>query len=124
VLGFDTILEDPFGGWSAAGTGTQAANSWQPPFDGIYEITVSVNSAAGAVTNLVAGVGVTGAQFNPLGSTSATAGTSGGAQGSIMKALAGGADYIRGYTWGSPGFSLATAGDPRDTSMEIVFVSE
>ena len=122
IIQFDTILEDPFGGWSQAGTGTQGIWSWQPPFDGIYEIHVGVVAGATPIFNLVAGYAVSGAQFNPLDSTQ-MAGIAGGAAGSIMKPMAGGADYVQGFTWGSSAFSLAAGNVARETSMEIIMVS-
>ncbi len=122
ALAFDTILEDPFSGWSPVATGTQAANSWQPPFDGTYRVSVSIDASATPVTVLVAGVRVTTAVFLPVASAQG-GGVTMGAGGTAMKQLAGGADYIRGYAWGSSGFTTAVGGG-RETSMEITFESE
>lgn len=123
VIAYDTILEDPFAGWSAAGTGTQAANSWQPPFDGIFEVTVSVINAAAGETVLAAGIGVSGAQFSPVDSKGTGGGITGGAGGSALKAMSGGGDYVQGFAWGTTGFNLASGNPSRATSMEIMLVS-
>jgi len=45
VIQFDTVDEDPYSGWSASATSTQAAWSWQPPAgcSGWYHVYVAVS---------------------------------------------------------------------------------
>jgi len=45
MIAFDTTDEDPYGGWSASATSTQAAYSWQPPSgcSGWYHVHVTLS---------------------------------------------------------------------------------
>lgn len=98
VLSYDTVDEDPYAGWSATVTGTQAAHSWQPPVGcgGWYMVHVSASlgtSPADSVLRPV--VLVTGAAQFAVECAKAP-GSPEIASGSALVYLLGGSDYVQG----------------------------
>ena len=90
VIGFDTIDEDPLGGW------TGGAFSWGPPagFSGWYQVLVTLYSAALAAGNTIRpGVTATGSPGAFAGGYPGAAVA--GAQGSFWVYLVGGQDTVQ-----------------------------
>jgi hypothetical protein len=108
ALVFGSVLEDPFGGWSATATGSQAAASWLAPYTGWFRVTwrycVSAVSAF-----LDAGIGVSGVNptYEAEGCT-VPASLPGGAGGSVVVPMIGGADYVQALARSSVNATTAT----------------
>ena len=121
----DTVLEDPYGGWSATATGSQAAWSWLCPAgcSGWYEITLDgLTNAQSGTAEVWTALYVDGAAYQvasgSLGSTAVASGSSG----TIAVPLLGGSDYVSMYVYSSGSVSTPAAAG-RYPSMEIAFVS-
>lgn len=98
VLSYDTVDEDPYAGWSAASTGTQAAHSWQPPAgcSGWYLVHLSISlGTVPADSVLRPVVVVTGASQFAVECAKAP-GAPEIASGSAFVYLLGGVDYVQG----------------------------
>jgi hypothetical protein len=92
TLTFDTILEDPTGSWSSAGTGSQAANSWLAPWTGWYEINFGWQYTTAATVYVSSDILVDG--LTPeytLGACNGETGTTA----SYIVPLVGGVDYVQ-----------------------------
>jgi hypothetical protein len=121
----DTILEDPYGGWSAVSTGSQAAFSWlcPPGCSGWYEVTMTAEAGAQAGTsNVWTAIYLDGTPYQvgsaSLGDTFNTSGSSGG----VPVPLVGGADYVQMYIFSTSNVNTpATAG--RYPTCEIAWLS-
>ena len=121
----DTVLEDPYGGWSAVTTGSQAAFSWLCPSgcSGWYEITLDgLTNPQSGTSEVWTALYVSGSAYQvasgSLGNTSNTSGSSG----TIPVPLLGGFDYVQMYIYSSSAVNTpATAG--RYPSMEIAWIS-
>jgi len=122
IIDFDTIAEDPYSGWSATSTGSQAAFSYLVPFTGWYQILVTACIAT-LSTTLGAAISITGnatqlLQAEVLVSNQNT----GGATGTVTLPLTGGFDYVQGQAWvGNAATTNTTSTFP--TTMEILFIS-
>jgi len=122
----DTILEDPWGGWSAVLTGAQPAFSWLCPAgcSGWYEVSMTaMSSNPGTATDqLQAVLFVDGANY---AQASAGWGVNGHASGScaqVQVPLLGGIDYLQMQVFSQAGTSNpATAG--QYTTMDISWIS-
>lgn len=105
VLAFDTVDEDPYSGWSAAGTATQAADSWQPPAGCSGWYLVHVSASLGTVpadSVLRPVVVVTGVpQFAVEDPKAPSAPMI--ASGSAFVYLLGGSDYVQGAVFFASG---------------------
>jgi hypothetical protein len=115
TIEFDTVLEDPFSGWSTS------TYSWLAPYTGWYEITVTaiVSTSSIDVGPSVLVDGTYRYQTAMVG----TPAFPGGASAHYTVALTGSNDYVQGSTYTSATASLsATAG--LYSSMEIVYISE
>ncbi|MGH3120144.1 MAG: hypothetical protein ACRDND_03790 [Streptosporangiaceae bacterium] len=123
VLTYDTIDEDPYGGWSASVTGSQAAHSWLAPWTGTYEITVFCSNTAAAIWN-TAGVQITGTLYEVTSDNLMPAGKPGGAVGTFTVQLTGGVDYVQGISYTSATASTDVAVLGLQSTMEITYVSE
>ena len=99
VLHYDAILEDPYAGWSAAGSSDQAAHSWlcPPGHGGWYEVTLSgfaASQGAGTVNQVACGLVLNGALWQYASDDWAPAGALGGSSGSLQVPLLPG-DYVQ-----------------------------
>ena len=120
----DTVLEDPYGGWSATATGSQAAWSWLCPAgcSGWYEITLTgiANNQTGTAQVWTA-LYVDGAAYQVASGDLGNTATSAGSSGTIAVPLLAG-DYVSMYIYTTSAVSTpATAG--RYSSMEIAWIS-
>lgn len=110
VLSYDTVDEDPYSGWSAAGTATQAAHSWQPPAGGSgwYHVHLSVSLGTVPADSVLRPVVlVTGVpQFAVETAKAPSAPMI--ASGSAWVYLLGGSDYVQGAAF----FASASGNEP------------
>lgn len=125
LAALDTITEDPYGGWSATTTASQAAHSWlcPPGCSGWYEITVTglcTNPGAGALIG--AAVWLNGAIYQQLAMEPADVGNTVGASGAMMVPLQGGYDYVQPYIYSSASTSTPAVFG-RYPTMEIAWMS-
>lgn len=126
LVPLDTVLEDPWGGWSATTTANQPAFSWLCPAgcSGWYEVSLAGLSAsqASATALIGAAVYVDGSLWQEAGFVWADDGNTGGASGSVPVPLQGGSDYVQMqlFTTLSVAFP-ATAG--RYPYMELTWIS-
>lgn len=120
-LKFDTVDEDPYGGWSSTSTGSQAANSWLAPYTGWFQVTFTWNYTPATSGYSESAVEIDGILTYDLGQTA----TFSGGQGSYIVPLTGTVDYIQmqakinqnGLTT-----NVSTAGF--QPSCEITFISQ
>lgn len=126
ILQFDTVLEDPYSGWSAVSTGSQPAWSWLCPAGcaGWYEASLSAQAAsqgAGTANQLVAALALNGSLWqyasDDWAPASAPAGSSGVAQVPMVPG-----DYLQVWTFVTAAVSTpTTAGEL--PSIELCWVS-
>lgn len=98
LIHLDTILEDPYSGWSASGTGSQPAWSWlcPPGCTGWYEITMSaLTGTQGTTSQIGARLYVNGSLYQQASSTWAVNGAAGGSCGVVQLPLLAGTDYLQ-----------------------------
>jgi hypothetical protein len=121
----DTILEDPYGGWSATVTGSQAAYSWLCPAgcSGWYEITMTGETNPQTGTSEVwTALYVDGTAYQVASGSLGDTGNTSGSSGSIMVPLLGGSDYVQMYIYSASAVTApATAG--RYPAMEVSWLS-
>lgn len=122
----DTVLEDPYGGWSAVTTANQPAFSWlcPPGCSGMYEVSMCGMCAgqASATALIGAAVYVDGSLWQEAGFMWADDGNTGGAAGAVPVPLQGGSDYVQMYIFTTLGVNTpALAG--RFPYMEIAWLS-
>ena len=121
--GSSTVLEDPYGGWSPSATGSQPANSWLAPYDGWYEVTVTIPLISANVS-LAAAVAVSGGTPYTAAYVPGATGLDTGASGSVTVALAGGVDYIQaGAIVSATATTVVLLGAGLYPSIEITWVS-
>lgn len=121
----DTILEDPYGGWSATATASQPAASWLCPAgcSGWYEVTLTAMTASQgvAVSSIGAGLWVDGSAYQVGGMSQGVNGNTSGSEGPVLVPLIGGSDYVQMFTFSlEPVSTPAVAG--RYPSMEIAWI--
>ena len=123
TIQFPTPLEDPYSGWSTTATSSQIAYSYQPPYDGLYEITIcaAVNAITGHVEPVIQ---VSSNLLYELGAASLNGTTAGIVTSSVRVAMLGGLDYVTGRIWTSATATTASAGLSRGCSMEIVYAGQ
>jgi hypothetical protein len=117
TITYDTVLEDPYAGWSAAN------HRWTAPFTGWYSITATaeVGTPSGTM-DLAAAISVSGIVRYQLASTVVTINAAGTCV-AFTAALVGGSDYVSGEIWTSAASTLnSTAG--KYSALEITFISE
>lgn len=123
VLSLDTILEDPYSGWQVAG---QPANSWTPPFTGLYEVSVNLIVQSGALAaagaGVQVGVGSPGLQFS-LGLENVGGLVLGGSSGSIQRPMTAGLDFVQAFGIVTAATNTLGGVAGRWSSMEIVWLS-
>lgn len=114
---YDTIQEDPFGGWDP-GTGFWW---WLAPYTGWYEINVTAQVSTSSIS--VAGGVYVSAAYRYQTATLPTPAFPGGVTASFTVNMAGGNDYVQGELYTSGASTLnATAG--RYSAIEIVYLSQ
>jgi hypothetical protein len=126
LMQYDTVLEDPYGGWSATVTGSQPAWSWLCPAgcSGWYEISMTAFTANPGTTSdlLVTTVYLDGSAYLQASAGWGADGHAAGSCGSVPVALYGGQDYIQGYTYTQAAVStLATTG--QYPTIEVTWIS-
>lgn len=126
IVHFDTILEDPYSGWSATSTGSQPAWSWLCPAGcgGWYEVTLGAFAASqgsGTVNQVVAALALNGTLWQYGGDDWAVAGAVAGSSGAVQVPLLPG-DYVQALILPTASVSTpTTAGEL--PSMELTWVS-
>lgn len=126
VQHLDTVLEDPYGGWSATATGSQPAWSWLCPAGcgGWYEASLTAQAAsqgAGTTNQLLAAIALNGALWQYGADDWAPASAPGGSCGSVQVPLIPG-DYVQMWVFATAAVSTpTTAGE--FPSMELTWVS-
>lgn len=117
---WDTILEDPYGGWSAgAGTWTCPAGC-----SGWYEVTMSAWTANPGVTTDVAEsiLYLNGSIYSEMSASWGVDGHATGTSGSVPVSLYGGQDSISGWIYSSAAVSTPTVNGQWPT-IEVVWIS-
>lgn len=124
-VNLDTILEDPYGGWSATATGSQAPHSWLCPAgcSGWYEVSLTGMAASqtGATTQVGAQCWVDGALYEPASLGWGVSGHAGGASGAVQVPLLGGSDYVQMFILATTSVSTPTTAGQYPT-MEITWL--
>jgi hypothetical protein len=119
LLHYDTVDEDPYGGWSSVATSAQPAWSWLAPYTGWYDLTFGF-SFTPVTASTWAGVQVlvSGNAATALGE-----GTSyGGASGSYVIGMAGGVDYVQFEAYvAASGLSTSVASAGVWSTAEITY---
>lgn len=121
----DTIAEDPYGGWSATATASQAAWSWLCPAgcSGWYEVTLAALTASQGVATSAVGaeLHVDGSVYQQVSMSPGVNGNTSGSEGSALVPLIGGSDYVQLFI-----YSLESVNTPavagRYPSMEIAWI--
>lgn len=116
ILAFNSVLEDPWGGWSAG------SNAWFAPVTGLYEITVTAMTVAAAIW-VSAQVQVSGSAAIEGGADLCPSGTAGGGICSVVVPLVAGFDFVQGGVNVSASATTDTTSAARFPSMEIALVS-
>lgn len=126
LMPLDTIAEDPYGGWSATSTGSQAAFSWLTPpgCSGWYEVTMTaMTTSPGNNTDQVQAVlYVNGSPWQQASADWGVNGHDTGSCGMSPVPLLGGVDYVQLYVFSQSAVNTPTAAG-RHPSMEIAWVS-
>lgn len=123
----DTILEDPWGGWSATLTASQPAFSWLCPAgcSGIYEVSLTAwtTSPGSTLTDQVQAVlFVDGSNYMQASAGWGVSGGQSGSCASVQVPLVGGVDYVQFEVYSTAATAApATAG--RYPTMDIAFIS-
>jgi hypothetical protein len=121
----DTVPEDPYSGWSATATASQAAWSWLCPAgcSGWYEVTLTALTASQGVASSAVGAElyVDGSLYQQASMSQGVNGNSSGSEGSVLVPLIGGSDYLQMYIYSLDAVNTpALAG--RYPSMEIAWI--
>jgi hypothetical protein len=120
----DTVLEDPYGGWSATGSGSQGAWTWQCPAGcgGWYEITLTgMSNAQSGTAEVWTALYVDGSPYQVASGSLGSVTTASGSSGTLALPLLPG-DYVGMYIYSSGAVNTpATAG--RYPGMEIAWIS-
>ena len=120
LIAFDTILEDPYGGWNS-GTST-----WTCPAgcSGWYELSMSawMNSAGNNTTVIAAVAALNGVIQQDMTSEWAVNGHAGGTSGMLAVSLYGGQDTVGGYIFTTAAVSTPTATGQAPT-FELCWIS-
>jgi hypothetical protein len=117
VISYDTVLEDPYGGWQAG------SDSWQAPYSGWYLITVQHSYTGGAAISEAAVI-VSGGTPYEMSEVTGSSLTEGGAGASLLTSLVGGADTVQGVAWINATLNTDVSAPGRYPSIEITFVSQ
>lgn len=122
----DTVLEDPYGGWSAVATSAQAAHSWLCPegWTGWYDVSATgAWTAGGDATEVMhAHLYLNGTVWARGGTGWMPPGRAGGSSGGYIVPLVGGQDYLQLYLYSTASVNApATAGEY--PSLDLTWIS-
>lgn len=122
LLPFDTVEEDPYGGWSATATGSQPAYSWLCPAGcaGWYEASVSAFSTA-TTGQLAAALYLNGSVWEYPADDWAVSGADSGTNGPVEVPLIPG-DYVQVYAYVT-GTSSTPGAAAQYPAIELSWVS-
>ena len=125
LMPYDTVDEDPYGGWSAVATGSQPAWSWLCPAGGAgwYEATISsfTVSQGGTADQLVSTLWLNGSLWQYASDDWAPSSADGGSNGAAQVPLLPG-DYVQVFTFASVNVNTpATAGQL--PALELAWLS-
>jgi hypothetical protein len=115
TIEYDTILEDPFGGWNAT------SYWWLAPYTGWYLVTLTATCSV--VSGIIEALIGTPETLQRGSLTSMNSSVFGGASASQVVPLTGGYDYVYGCTNVNASTTTNTV-DGRYSTMEITYVSE
>lgn len=123
---FDTVAEDPYGGWSAVATGSQPAWSWLCPAGcgGWYEASLSAQCAsqgAGTTNQLVAAMALNGSLWQYGTNDWAPASAPSGSSGPVQVPMQPG-DYVQMWVFVNASASTPTTAGQLP-AMELAWVS-
>jgi hypothetical protein len=126
LMQLDTVLEDPYTGWSATLTASQPAFSWLCPAgcSGWYEVSVTGHTAnqGGAADTAAVAVYLDGSLYSEAAALQAPNGTPSGCSGAVMVPLLAGIDYLQMFLFSTASVAApATAG--QFPTMEIAWIS-
>lgn len=113
----DTVLEDPYGGWDPS------AMEWTAPYDAWYEITVGASVGATAGNPYIAAAAIISGTRYELDSPQTFSGNSGGAVGSVIAWMTGGADTLQAAILSTITTSTDTSNPGRYPFLEVSFAS-
>lgn len=115
IVSFDTVLEDPYGGWNAG------SNSWLAPVSGWFEVTCTLvtASASGTLTNTVF---VDSATQYAASAVSVPSTNPGGACSSFWVPLIAGTDFVQ-IRLNMTAATTTDSGNGQRSTLEISFVS-
>ncbi len=116
VIAFNTVLEDPYSGWSSG------SSLWLAPYTGWYEVTITATIAA--VSSTVAAQLQTPEGYFSLALTSQAGTFFGGTSGYAVVPLVGGSDWVKASINPSVSTTTNNVNVGRYTTMEISFVSQ
>lgn len=117
TLTFDTVLEDPWGGWNAA------INQWSAPFTGWYAVTVSCSVSTASVQLQVA-VGLSNVSKYATTDVTVPGAVLGGSAAWAKVPMSGGNDFITGLAGVSGAASTDVSAPGRYPSIEISFENQ
>jgi hypothetical protein len=115
TIDYDTVLEDPFSGWSGS------SFRWTAPFTGWYLVTVTATCST--ATGVIAALTGTTETLQRGNLQSMNSSLFGGATAAQIVPLAGGSDYVYGSTFVNVSTTTNTV-NGRYSTIEITFVSE
>jgi hypothetical protein len=122
VIAFDTVLEDPYGGWNPS------THAWTPPagYSGFYETTLTVWIVASGTTgtvNMIPSVSAT--TGTPLAETYVASNAPSGSATIFTQYLTGGQDSVQGFAqlFGAPGAVNTSLTNGQNSTLEIMWVS-
>lgn len=125
TIHFDTVLEDPYGGWSATVTGSQLAFSWlcPPGCAGWYEVTLRAftGNQASTTAQVIPALALNGTLWQYGGGAWAVSGGDTGAAGAVQVPLSPG-DYVQALILPSVSTTAPTTAGQL-ASMELTWVS-
>ena len=125
VIGIDTVLEDPYGGWSASGT------AWTAPVSGWYQATLTIQGAAGS-NSVTLRPAISAGKYQQveiktlsLADVPVPNSAAGGAEGTFTAYLVAGQDAIQALASVQGAGGGFTTGDTtgQQSSLEIMWVS-
>lgn len=126
LLHLDTVLEDPYSGWSAVATGSQPAWSWLCPAGcgGWYEAAVSAQTAsqgAGTTNQLVSALALNGTLWQYGSDDWAPASAAAGSSGSAPVPMLPG-DYVQMWVFSTASVSTPAAAG-QYPALELTWIS-
>jgi hypothetical protein len=126
LLQYDTVLEDPYSGWSSVSTGSQPAYSWLCPAGagGWYEASLTLQCASqgsGTTNQLLAAVALNGSLWQYGSDDWAVASAPSGCSGPVQVPMLPG-DYVQAWVFVTTAVSTSTTAGELP-SVELTWVS-